>query len=66
LGISAIMTVVARWFPERRLPTILSGVMLGMAIGAGLGMVTEPLVGLSLGLAMSVVSPMLCLRYRGL
>ena len=65
LAIGLILTIVSVWFPPRLLPSLACGSLVGSLLGLIAGVATEPLVGISLGLALVMTSPLLCLRKEG-
>lgn len=65
LAIGLMFTLACVRFPPRLLPSLACGALTGSLLGLIAGFATEPLVGVSLGLALVVTSPLLCLRKEG-
>ncbi|MEJ2590615.1 MAG: hypothetical protein P8178_04280 [Candidatus Thiodiazotropha sp.] len=62
LAIGLIQVLACVRFPPRLLPSLACGTLVGALLGLIAGITTEPLVGVSIGLALVVTAPMLCLR----
>lgn len=62
---SFLLTFASTRFSHRLVPSLFCGILLGLVLGVLAGLVTEPFVGISLGIALVIVSPLLCVRYGG-